>query len=225
MKFPFERNKFFTIGELRAFENELTSIRQSNPALSKNWRVPKGKIVAWDKIRQETYPLKLFADHSRLSNEAKFRLSPAGHPSPVDVELLVSDERRLLQITTAHPVRDGSVSGGYDHRLRMEGLNKGPVQGFGPFVRRDGKIIGSQSGTTPVDDLAACVRGLSVVLRRKQGQDGRGCELVIFACNFHFNSIDVGFEMIVHTTINACGRPRFDRTFVFDESPLTFVEI
>ncbi|HTQ13025.1 MAG TPA: hypothetical protein VMH86_04045 [Rhizomicrobium sp.] len=225
IRFPFRREQVFSIGELRRFEKDLLLARQSDLQLSDEWRVPKGEIKRWVKVREETYPLMLFADHKAISDESKFRLAPEGSPSPIDIELWGGSGKKLLQVTTANPERAESVNGGYDHRLAMEELTRrGVLTEFGPFRRKGERIGGTALVADARDDFVACVRGLCTTFSNKKNYDGTGCELLIFARSYFMTAIDFDLTSIVQAAVAEVGKPNFDNIYVFDEKPSWFVE-
>ena len=104
MHFPFEQDQTYTLGALRTFERDLSAARQSDKGLSEEWRVPSTpETRGWAKIREETYPIKLLADHKGYSDDATFRLKPFGFPA-VDAELSTGQDQFVLQITIADPI-------------------------------------------------------------------------------------------------------------------------
>ena len=104
MRFPFERDRIYTIGELRAFEREFPAARQKDDALSKAWRAPNTpEMKRLVKIREETYPIKLLAHHKRYPDNATFHLTPFAFPG-VDAEINSVGEHFNLQITIADPI-------------------------------------------------------------------------------------------------------------------------
>jgi len=102
-QFPFELGETYAIGELRAFEQQLSLARQNDRNLSRAWRVPKTEqMKKWCKIREETYPIKLLAEHRPYSDDTTFRLMPFGYPN-IDAEITSKDDNFDLQITIADP--------------------------------------------------------------------------------------------------------------------------
>jgi hypothetical protein len=88
ISFPFERDKLYPIGELRAFQTQLSQTRQQDPVLSANIRAGK---LPWAKLCcEELVPIMLFADHNRLPDDAEFRIKPEGNA--VDVVLCWSGD-------------------------------------------------------------------------------------------------------------------------------------
>jgi hypothetical protein len=177
MRFPFEQDRPYTIGELRAFERELSATRQAtarqgDEALTREWRVPstpEGR--RWAKLREETYPIKLLADHKDYRNDDTFRLKPYAFPG-LDADLSAGGEYFTLQITLADPIwAKGNAKiqhGGYDHRLLMESLNRrGFVHGSGNFRRDGDQIVCDEPVKKGSDRADACRKGILAALARK----------------------------------------------------------
>jgi hypothetical protein len=121
MHFSFEQGATYTIGELREFERRFLTDRQHDKALSDAWRVPSTpELKRWVKIREETYPIKLLADHKAYPDDATFQLKPFAFPG-VDAEVNLGREQFNLQITIADPIWASDNAkiqhGGYDNRL------------------------------------------------------------------------------------------------------------
>jgi hypothetical protein len=65
ISFPFERDKFYSIGELRAFQTKLSEARQQDPVVTASIRARK---LPWAKLCcEELFPIMLFADLNRSS--------------------------------------------------------------------------------------------------------------------------------------------------------------
>jgi hypothetical protein len=227
MHFPFQSGGTYTVGELRAFESQLSEVGQKDRDLRKAWRV--GNDVEMNrriKIREETYPIKLFADRQGLDDNATFSLKPYAHPG-IDAEICSAGERFNLQITIADPVwsdqGDAIQHGGYDHRLAMEELNRqGMVFGSGPFRRSGNKIVSESSVKSLDDGPRACMKGLLGALTKKAGYTGDACRLLIFARGFYSHTIDTRLEDIVHSSLAIFhaggGNLPFEWTYVVDEA-------
>jgi hypothetical protein len=114
ISFPFERNKFYTIGELRAFQTKLSQARRRDPILSANIRARK---LPWAKLCcEELFPITVFADHNRLADDAEFRIMPEG--DPVDVELRCSGQ--LTRFRLRRRTRNGMSE---ETKLAQEGTS------------------------------------------------------------------------------------------------------
>jgi hypothetical protein len=76
ISFPFERDKFYSIGEFRTFQGKLALARQQDAVLSAEIRARK---LPWAKLCcEELFPITLFADHNRLPDDAEFRIHARG---------------------------------------------------------------------------------------------------------------------------------------------------
>ena len=148
------------------------SARQADKGLSDEWRIPsRPETRRWGKIREETYPIKLLADHKGYSDDATFRLKPFGFPA-VDAELSAGHDQFALQITIADPIwasEDAKIQhGGYDNHLLMQALNRqGFVHGSGGFRRDGDKIVCDKPVKDGRDGADACRRGIVAALARK----------------------------------------------------------
>src|SRR5262245_47270088 len=81
LNFPFDRDRFFTVGELRRFEAGLRRTREHNPELGKFMRDPKWPAPEWMQLRKkELIPLMLFANHTGLADQDEFLLTAEGDP-------------------------------------------------------------------------------------------------------------------------------------------------
>jgi hypothetical protein len=168
--FPFERDKFYPIGELRAFQTRLSQARQQDPVLSANIRARK---LPWAKLCcEELFPIMLFADHYRLPDNPEFRIMPEGNA--VDVELCCSGELTRFQITTAYPEwdepGDEARNGGYiRHALEMPGVNQGTAVFGGGQIEKgaDRRIVSNPRARSPDINRSAWHLGLTKAIRSK----------------------------------------------------------
>jgi len=233
MHFPFERGPTYTMADLRAFEQRLSQARKKDRALSNVWRIAKDeKMKRWIKIREETYPIKLLADHKGYADDATFTLKPYGHRG-IDADIFAAGETFNLQITIADPVwadpSDPVQHGGYDHRLTLEALNRdGVLHGSGRLRRRGKEIISELPLTSVDDDRAACVKGLLGDLIRKSNHRGEPCRLLIYGRTYLMHLIDSDFEGVVRSSMaEFCaggGTLPFERAYFVDENAGSFVE-
>ena len=217
LKFQFEPGGIYTIGELRDFEKQLSAARQRDRDLSRAWRVPQSpQMKRWVKIREETYAIKLLADHKSYSDDARFHLKPFGYPN-IDAEIVNASERFELQITNADAYwvnEDGiGQNGGYDRRLGLEALNEfGFVHGSGLMRREeDGRIVSGKPVRSLEEEFQACQEGLVKALQRKLRRGVRGCRLLVHAREYSFHTMDFTFEDVVRSAIAAV-RSDVDRT-------------
>jgi hypothetical protein len=231
--FPFEPGKTHTIGELRDFERALSLARQSDADLSKAWRVPAtDEMKRWCKLREETYPIKLLAEHHKFSNDMTFRLMPYGYPS-VDAEITSGAEHFNLQITIADPTwigQDGLAQhGGYDHRLVMEELNKsGVVHGSASMRRKNGKIVSGLPVKSFEEEFLGCRQGLVTAFQRKLGGGVKGCRLLIHARGYEIRTMDFSLEEVAKSAIelmkNEISKSAFEAYYIVDEKDKYFFE-
>lgn len=201
--FPFERDQIYTIGALRTFESALSAARQADKALTDEWRVPSTpEMRRWAKIREETYPIKLLADHKDYSDDATFRLMPSGFPA-IDAKLSSSRDQFALQITIADPIWSDEGAkikhGGYDNRLLMEGLNRqGVVHGSGGFRRDGDKIVCDDLVKDGSDGADACRKGIVAALARKSKPDVHmATRLLIYTRAHAMQVVDEGYGNVI----------------------------
>lgn len=197
MHFPFEHGLAYTIGALRAFERDLSAARQADRVLSRAWRVPSTpEMKRWVKIREETYPIKLLADHKGYPDEATFQLRPVAFPS-VDADIDAGNKQFNLQITIADPIW-GDANGGYDNRLLLEALNRQEVvHGSGNFRRDGDQIVCDEPVRSGNDRAEACRKALVAALTRKAKPKGQSAaRLLIYARGFAIHIVDEGFATI-----------------------------
>jgi hypothetical protein len=214
IRFPFEQDQTYTIGALRTFERNLSAARQVDKALSQEWRIPSTpEARRWGKIREETYPIKLLADHKGYSDGATFRLKPYGFPA-VDAELSVGQEQFALQITIADPIwaSDGAKvrHGGYDNRLLMEALNRqGFVHGSGGLRRNGDDIVCDEMVKDGSDGAHACRKGIVAALARKSKPNGRpNMRLLIHTRAYTMQVVDEGYGNVVTEALRAWPKKR-----------------
>ncbi len=228
IRFPFEQDQTYTIGALRTFERELSAARQADKALSKEWRIPSTPGARrWGKLREETYPIKLLADHKGYSDDATFRLKPYGFPA-LDAELSAGQEQFALQITIADPIwaREGAKvqHGGYDNRLVMEALNgQGFVHGPGGFRRDGDRIICDEMVKNGSDGADACRKGIVAALARKSKADVHSAtRLLIYTRAYTMQVVDEGYGHVVAEAIKEFEASRRGQAIPF--TALYFVE-
>lgn len=216
--FPFRRDQTYTFGELRSFEKELTSARQSDPAMSREWRVPgTSEAARLAKIREETYPLMLLADLKVYPGSSTFRLTPDGTPA-IDAVVCDGSDSFQVQITIADPIwfdSNGQPSnGGYDHRLTMEGLNKdGVVHGLAAMRRENGEIASGKPVKSFSEEFDACVRGIVGALNRKISDASVNARLLVHARGYCMHVIDFSLEDVVHAALQQIGPAKVDGAY------------
>jgi hypothetical protein len=231
IQFPFESGETYTIGQLRGFERQLSLARQIDHNLSKAWRVPSSELMKrWCKIREETYPIKVLAEHKTYPDDATFRLMPFGNPS-IDAEIATETESFDLQITIADPTwigEDGLAQhGGYDHRLVMEALNQsGVVHGSASMRRVNGKIVSGLPVKSFEEEFQGCRQGLVTALRRKLGRGVKGCRLLIHARGYDLHTMDFSLEEVAKSAIGSIqaeiANSAFEAYYIVDEKNKCF---
>jgi hypothetical protein len=197
ISFPFERDKFYSIGELRVFQTQLSEAFQEDPALGDNIRAGK---LPWAKLwREELFPILLYADHDHLADDAEFRVMPAGNT--VDVELRYASELTRFQITTAYPEwdepGDEARDGGYiRHALEYAGVNQRvPVFGGGQIEKGpDGRIVSNPRARSPNVNRTAWHLGLTKAISNKLAKSETYSQkvdvLLVYAEWLRINTID-----------------------------------
>jgi hypothetical protein len=227
-EFPFERDRLYPIRELRAFEAQLLVVRQRDQEFSRLLRDPRGSAPAWMRLRnKELVPLRLFADHLRISDDQHFLLKPEG--DPIDAQIIDSGRALNLQLTLAAPIwgtGDGAQqNSGYQQHQVMVALNESEcVVGYPPFRNEDGIAMGAIDAISNEDRNTACRKGLSSSIANKAPLDGRGCTLAVFAQEFNMQLLDITlFKELVDAVLKDY-RLRFDTVCIFDSEPGFFVE-
>jgi hypothetical protein len=232
--FPFTNGGTYTMAQVRAFEADLCAARQKDSELSKVWRASEDRQMQRRiKIREETLPIKLLADHKGYSDDATFSLKPSGNPA-IDSEICATDETFPLQITIADPdwsnEGDRVQHGGYDYNLKMEALNRdGALYGSGRFHRSESEIIPRTVVTSPDDHRQARTKALLNALIRKCTGKGDTCRLLIHARGFCAPPVEIQFEQIVSVSVDQFvaggGRLPFERIYFVDEGASGYAEI
>jgi putative transcriptional regulator len=231
--FPFVRDRFYPIAELRAFEAELRIARQGDRDLTEAIR---GRKLTWAKLwTEELFPLWLYANHDRLPDEDEFRIMPEGHP--VDAELRTqSHQVTRFQITTAYPEWDVSGSdprsGGYIRHMERVGINQGAAVFGGGRIGKDanGQTKSEPRARSPNIDRCAWQRGLIKAIDAKISKSvSETVEvLLVYAERLRFNTIDDRTENVVLPAIGIALQgvqtTPFEKIIVLDEDPLAYVE-
>jgi hypothetical protein len=232
--FPFERDREYSIRELRSFERALLFARQNDPEISASWRVPSTPhMKRCAKIREETYPIKLMADHKEYPDDTSFRLAVSGHPG-VDARIQSGGLGFDLQITIADPIWRASAKslgyGGYDHRLTMEALNADGVVVGSAGIRRtkDGRIVSSRPVHSFEEEFEACRLGLVLALRRKISDLDQSRRLLTYARGYELRTLDFTFASVVSAAVEAVGlaaiKSAFHACYFVNERDYFFLE-
>jgi hypothetical protein len=221
IEFPFERGRTYEFRQLRAFETDLLKARQNDAELSNALRTPRGPSADWMSLRnKELVPLKLFADHRGIADNAQFLLRPKG--DRVDADILEFGQTTHLQLTLAVPIWG---PGGYQQHQIMAALNESDVViGYPPFQHIDGVAHGKICSVSSEERDEACRRGLSSTIQKKALFDGRGYSLVVHAQDFYFQLLDrTSFAQLVGAVL-AQHTLSFDSVYVLDSHEGFFVE-
>jgi hypothetical protein len=221
IEFPFERARLHRIHELKAFEAELLVTRQRDLKLDRMLRDPRGRAPGWIRLRnKELVPLKLFADHTGLSDGDQFLLRPEG--DPIDAQVVTGDGTLSLQFTLAAPSWQNS---GHQHHQVMRALNESDcVVGYPPYTSENGVAIGAVTCITTDDRRAACHTGLVSAITNKASFDGHGCILAVYAQDFYMQLLEAYLFRALVDAVMEQHRLSFDATCVFDNQPGFFVE-
>ncbi len=230
VNFPFIRDRFYSIRELRTFETELRAARQNNPDFSADVRARK---LPWAKLwTEELFPVWLYANHSQKSDQEEFRIMPEGHP--VDAELrALSGEVTRFQITMAYVEREPSRSGGYVASMEREGVNQGLAVFLGGGTKRDasGRIESEPRVLSPDTDHRAWRSGLVKAIQNKIAKApiyaGSADCLLVYAERLWFDLIDEDPRDVILSAIQECLRGAktlpFQSLIVIDQNPRGYV--
>lgn len=207
--FPFEREVYYSLDELKRFEQELLNERQENPELSDELRAPVKGSPPWIKARnEELVPFLYYSNHSGLPNVAQFKMMPHGHPIDIDVSHAGGVES--LQITTAYAdwcFPDTNVrtrSGGHLHRVETEILNRDGTGRWGPLIETDGKISQDQRAVSTEELEPVHFNGLVEALKRKfEKQCNYDCTLLVHAKKYYEAMTIERFERLTHAALDS----------------------
>jgi len=183
LQFPFERDKWYRLGDLQDFEEGLLDAVRKDKDLKKALRLPQ--VSPWVKLRaNELIPFVVFAERRRLSRSTDFRIMPEGHHA--DIEFKADDRVVALQITTAGPVWPSNQRDwGYDNNLMLMKLNRGEIVcGFGPYYEDEGKICNRQEALSADEVRSAYRNGVIMALSRKIRHKVRDSELLVYVNGF-----------------------------------------
>jgi hypothetical protein len=116
---PFQVGMIYPTRELRKVADRIIRERRANPAFSAKFRTQLRADIPWAKSwNEEFFPLKLFADHTRLADDDTFEWTPDG---AADFTVRTSSEIIRVQYTMAYPIctAAGSKLAGQIHHLEM----------------------------------------------------------------------------------------------------------
>jgi hypothetical protein len=170
---------------------------------------------------EEIYPLKVFADHKALSDDAEFYWTPEG---AADFTIRAGDGEIIkIQSTMAYTELPDSIAkqGGHLNKLEMIQFNK-EGHSF------PGGLVSQPNALDANTDVEAWQRGIAKALSNKLRLEYTGFHLLIFARGCRFNTIDFPFEQVVTPAIEQVGTAVcervFDALYVFDDQPSAFFE-
>jgi hypothetical protein len=112
----------------------------------------------------------------------------------------------------------------------MEALNRhGMLYGSGRFRRQGDKIVSELPVKSFCQERDACATALVGAFTRKEKYTGEACRLLVYARGFYLHTIDIGFDVIVRSSLASFqasgGILPFESTYVLDEHPSAYVEI
>ena len=192
MEFPFNRDVFYSVGQLRDFEVELLKNRVVDKPFSDNLRLNQ---LPWAKLRnEELMPFVLVLNWRKTPDAAQFRIANLGASGP-DLYLLSKNVETSFQLTIADLQYNNS--GGRNFALQNEALARdGHAWGAGGTKKRGhrGELQSEPISTNQIDRETACKEGLFSALKNKLSTPLNSEILVIYAREFAFELIDIGFE-------------------------------
>jgi hypothetical protein len=235
VNFPFERNKFYSVSELREFLGAITETRRKDRDLDVSLQMRK---LSWAKVfSEELLPIGLLAQQSHIPANAQFRLMPEGNP--VDVEIRSGDGSvTRFQITLAYPDWDGgtgkSRNPGYIAHLEREGIKQRSAVFLGGVIAKSssGEIQSQPRARSNQVDQTAFEAGLRMALQRKLVNAARykGVidTLLVYASRlrFHLDYTDTSSIVmpIITAELEGVGGSPFEKIVVIDDDPLAYVE-
>jgi len=200
MKFPFVRDNSYKVGELRAFEKNLLTERQSKPQFSNEVRQ---NLLPWAKMRnEELAPFLNFLNWQQISDEAEFVISAESHQGP-DLSLRFNDTVSTFQLTTAYPHWSGN--GGRSHAFRNIALGQTGLAWGASGTKKDkttGQIVSSPIPVDQKERQMACKLGLETAFRKKLTSPIMGDVLLIYTIGFFLELVDEGYEAFLRPIAN-----------------------
>jgi hypothetical protein len=216
----FDNGEWHALGELRAYEALLLSKRGDDQAFSDAVRVDRAPE---EKLRRDEFLAFLnLAKHKEMSDPTLFR-KPT-RETGVDIEYRDDGRTVRLQIATAYRVafdaEGNELPGGYQDRLLREKLTSDRlVSGFGPFERRDDKIVKNE-GCEPCWQVIerSCRLGIIRAFERKVDHGDNDVSLLVKAVRYYEETAqDVGrFRTIVDAAASVVFPSRFAEVIVVD---------
>jgi hypothetical protein len=214
---PFQAGAIYQIGELRNAAGRIVRERQADQALSAKFRTQLRADIPWAKSwNEELFPLKLFADHIALADEATFRWTPDG---AADFTVQSPTEIIRIQCTMAYPIwpAAGTTPAGQIHHLEMRQYNRDGLS-------YRGGLVSEPCARGYEEDLAAWRSAITGALRAKLKPGYQGCRLLVFVPACQIDTIDFDFEHVVRPAVDTVGdwARYFDAVYVLDAPPAAF---
>ena len=217
--YHFQAGKWYRFGELRRVTSEILRARQGDQAFSAMMREqPEKWMKDWN---EEFYPLKVFADHKALPDNAKFCWTP---DAAADFTVRSRCKRMRLQSTMAYAEWEHSVAkqGGHLHKLEMIESNRAG-HSF------PGGLVSQPVARSEETDIDAWRRGIAKAVKGKLKPRYAGIHLLVFAPRSRFQTIELPYERLVTPAIEAAGKAECERIFaglyVFDDQPPAIFEL
>ncbi len=219
LELPFREGQWHTVGDLRAAVEKIIADRKRHADFSAKLRTQFRFDVPWAKSwNEEFFPLKLFADHKKLSDDDSFRWTPSG---AADFAVRTSNNTLDIQRTMAYPEWPAAAGkhAGQLHHLEMRQFN---AQGYS----YGGGLISRPHARGPEEDLEAWRSGIKNALTNKLRPGYDRCGLLIFASGCQFDTVDSEFGEAVRPAVDAVVEWRrfFEAIYVLDAPSLAFSE-
>lgn len=215
IKFPFERDRWYRLSDLRVFCDEVAQSRRSDPKLSSDIRLNR---LPWSKLfNEELHPFRHFADIREFPDTAEFKLSALYHPA-VDLHFRWHQEV-TIQVTIADVAWGSARDAGKAVRWLYEYLEHSLFAFGGGGTRKvNGALISEPRVLTSEDRIEACVKALQVALVRKLHSAGRADWLLVYARGFATQLIDGGIDQLKQelSRISEMNIEPYSQIFVFE---------
>ena len=201
MEFPFNRDVFYPVGQLRDFEVELASRRAADKHFSDNLRSNK---LPWAKLRnEELMPFALVLNWRKIPSAAEFKIARESAGGP-DLYLRNNNVETNFQLTIAD--RKYNNDGGRNYALQNAALARdGIAWGAGGTSKNGhrGELQSEPKSTDKIDREIACKEGLFSALKNKLSRPMNSDILIVYARDFAFELIDIGFESFLRSHAEA----------------------
>lgn len=223
IKFPFMRQKWYSLKELTDFEGALLVARRQDEQLDADLRLAR---LPWMKLRNdELYPLRYFAEQTNLAEDTQFKICAEG--ADADFELKVGETTRRLQVTRAGPIwTPDNPNWGLDHKLHMGKLNReGQSSGWGPYHKEsDGSISNREEILSTEERDRSYLDGLVKALKGKQYHRIPDCDLIVHAVAYHEAMDPQTFACIANAALSNVPLNNFCGVYILDYGEGCFVE-